>query len=706
MTLLDGIVVMRIDSFINIKTLGLVKRGQYFVHTGISCLLFVVFLIVSIGIENRHEEALLGSVQAIFRDDKELQNTAYLSRRLADLESLGIIKCVEASSISTGILYSTTFKDGCVERTPFIEFMDPVTFGKLSSITGENFDIRFKSVSRLTLKVYLIVLFSLILIVANLLVAMYSYRISLKTIALNAEQRANKMLDSKVQEQSAELVKIKIETVIQSSMNQMAKQVAHDIRSPLSALSMVMGTLKDIPEEKRILIRNATQRINDIANDLLQKGKGLESADQLRSNQALYCNSSETQIVDQEELAIEFVPALIDILVSEKRMQYREHVGLDIQVDLKNSFGSFAKVNGNELKRVLSNLINNAIEAFENHQGVVTVGVETCCKGDMPTIEIFVKDNGKGIPEHLISKLCVAGASFGKPNSGNSGSGLGLFHAKKTVESFGGSLAIDSRVGMGTTIRLNLPLLDTPKWFPTMIDLTNKRFLVSLDDDISIHQIWSDRLQTLGVRNIEHIKFQSGETFEKYVNSNIVRLKETLFLVDYELINQSKTGLDIIEDLCLEKYSILVTSHYDESHIQERGSRLKLKILPKALAGFIPFVHQVPKEKFDWVLLDDDNLMHLTWSMAAAESNKTFIGFKSSEELNTFKDRLAPDTAIYIDSNLGNGIMGQDVAKGLYSDGFRELYLATGYSSDRFPEMDFIKKVVGKEPPNVRYGFT
>lgn len=41
-----------------------------------------------------------------------------------------------------------------------------------------------------------------------------------------------------------------------------AAQLSHDIRSPLSALSMVVGILKDIPEEQRVLIHHATQRIN------------------------------------------------------------------------------------------------------------------------------------------------------------------------------------------------------------------------------------------------------------------------------------------------------------------------------------------------------------------------------------------------------------------------------------------------------------
>ena len=113
------------------------------------------------------------------------------------------------------------------------------------------------------------------------------------------------------------------------------------------------------------------------------------------------------------------------------------------------------------------------------------------------------------------------------------------------------------------------------------------------------------------------LRFQSGEAFKQYVTTNLNKFKESLFLVDYELLNQPLTGLDLIEELGIERYAILVTSRYEEDVIQDRASRLRLPILPKALAGFVPFEVQPQKEMYDWVLLDDDDLVHMTWGMAA-----------------------------------------------------------------------------------------
>jgi signal transduction histidine kinase len=478
-------------------------------------------------------------------------------------------------------------------------------------------------------------------------------------------------------------------------ITEIASQVSHDIRSPLSALSMVVGTLKEIPEEKRILIRNATQRINDIANDLLQKSHK-NSPDQSSSEEKFEIASKGSD--SKLAISTEFIPVIIDMLISEKRMQFREHSGLEIEVDLKDSFGSFAQINSNELKRVISNLVNNAVEAFQNHQGRITVGVRKITAANNQKVEIFVKDNGRGIPKHILEKLGQMGVTHGKEGT-QSGSGLGVYHAKKTAESFGGTFEIDSVEGKGTTIRIILPLAEPPTWFANKIDLTAKKYLISLDDDISIHQIWAGRLSSLGFNNIEHLRFQSGETFKHYVNSNMNKLKESIFLVDFELLNQSLTGLDIIDELGIEKYSILVTSRYEESAIQDRASRLRLPILPKALAGFVPFELQQPKEVYDWVLLDDDDLVKMTWEFAAKEYNKSLKYFRTPEELYAYKAKLDFEQKIFIDSNLSHGIKGEDVARKLFAEGFKSLYLATGYAPDQFPAMDFIKAVVGKEPP-------
>ena len=135
--------------------------------------------------------------------------------------------------------------------------------------------------------------------------------------------------------------------------------------------------------------------------------------------------------------------------------------------------------------------------------------------------------------------------------------------------------------------------------------------------------------------------------------------------MDFELLNQPKTGLDIIEELGIEKQSVLVTSRYEEKNIQERASRLNLQLLPKALAGFVPIEITQPKTKFDAILLDDDSLMHMTWKMNAKEKTKSILCFTTREELFLKLKDIDSDCPFYIDENLSNGVKGEQVTKQL-----------------------------------------
>lgn len=182
----------------------------------------------------------------------------------------------------------------------------------------------------------------------------------------------------------------------------LAKQVSHDIRSPLSALNMVLGYLDEIQEEKRILIRNSVQRINDIANNLLEKGK-----------------SGET-LAPQSGGSVELIPALVDSIVSEKRTQFRHLSGIEINVNLTQSYGLFAWIDSANLKRTLSNLINNSVEAIQMRQpggqhepGRVEIEVSSISAKDTENVLISIGDNGMGILPEILGKLGQAGVTSG-----------------------------------------------------------------------------------------------------------------------------------------------------------------------------------------------------------------------------------------------------------------------------------------------------
>jgi signal transduction histidine kinase len=268
-----------------------------------------------------------------------------------------------------------------------------------------------------------------------------------------------------------------------------ASQVSHDIRSPLAALEMVSRDLGQVSEEVRLMIRSAVTRIKDIANDLEPR----------RRSSPLTQDGAGAAAHEPQLL-----PALLETLMTEKRLQYRARIGIEMDLRLDtSSYGIFVGVDSVEFKRVVSNLINNAVESLDR-EGRVLVHVtrmddEVC---------ITVTDNGCGIPSDVLPILMRRGVTHGKPG----GSGLGLHHARTVVESMKGRLTLTSEVGKGASVSILLPRVAAPSWFVPEVDLKGIRTLVVVDDDATIHQIWAGRIEKLGLP-IELLHFSRPDQF-------------------------------------------------------------------------------------------------------------------------------------------------------------------------------------------------
>ena len=367
----------------------------------------------------------------------------------------------------------------------------------------------------------------------------------------------------------------------QAAVGRIASQVSHDIRSPLSAMEMISSQLNELPEEKRIIIRNSINRIRDIANFLLVKNPPFTLGPNDSTSSSANLLNKNTSV---EPLETALLLPILEIVVTEKRIEHRDklHINVNFQ-QTKDCYGLFSKVNIQELKCVLSNVINNAIEALHDESGKIDIGL---CENQDGFIEITIQDNGKGIHSGVLSKLGILGNTFDKIG----GSGLGLAHAKEKITSFGGAVLIESRVNIGTKITLKLPRDESPTWFVPRLLIEGRSRIVIFDDDQSIHQIWKGRLESAGLvaKEIELIHFSNPNELRKFYGQNFTDLDSILFLMDFEISNCTETGLDLIEELGIHSQSILVTSRYEEVNIRTRCERNNIKLIPKSMSGFVP----------------------------------------------------------------------------------------------------------------------
>jgi signal transduction histidine kinase len=366
-----------------------------------------------------------------------------------------------------------------------------------------------------------------------------------------------KKRDEVIRKQSKELAAIETK----GALGTLAAQVAHDIRSPLAALNILTSQGLTLPEQSRILVRNVTNRIRDIANDLVEKNRDLTN-----------------MVTTVDDFSIQLLAAVIYPLITEKRLQFRSQSKITIEFELSSeNYGLFAKINVSEFKRMLSNLINNAVEAL-SVEGTVLIKLIH----QHGNIQLIISDDGKGIPNNILDKLGAYGVSYDK----KTGSGLGLYHAKNMMVKLDGTLQLTSEFNKGTCVTLTFPQAPIPVWFLPTLELYPSTTLVILDDDISIHQFWDERFKKFK-SNIKIINFTDPIQFHEW-QSHSQKSYPILYLFDLELFGHSQTGLKLIEKYQLQKNSVLVTSHSEEKDIHAQCEKLNVKMIPKDIAAFIP----------------------------------------------------------------------------------------------------------------------
>ncbi len=464
-----------------------------------------------------------------------------------------------------------------------------------------------------------------------------------------------------------------------------ATQIAHDIRSPLAAIDMVISDINNFAEEKRIILRSSINRIHDIANDLLLNNNLIPNSEKVKNN----CNQD--QFIELETVLLS---SIINSMGSEKRTQYRSNPYIVIEnLISKSAYGIFSKINKREFTRVLSNLINNAVESIHGSNGYIKINLSK----NSHYAKIEIEDNGIGIPESILNKIGKEKVTYNKKG----GTGHGLYHAFYTIKMMNGIICVDSILNQGTKISISLPLAIPPSWFVPILPTNNYSFFIILDDDITVHQIWDERFKEKKFNantkfQLQH--FTSPNDFEVWLKNDSTN--DFLLLCDYEFVGFKETGIDIIKRLNLFSCSILVTSHYDEDHIQRLCEKLSIKLIPKDASAYIP-IQPATKiiDMYDAILIDDDNIIRTTWEFYAHSKLKKLKTFSDPSLFISEIYLYNKEIKIYIDSNLHNNQKGEILAQELYHLGFNNLFLTTGYEPSIFSKYTFLKGILNKEPP-------
>lgn len=202
------------------------------------------------------------------------------------------------------------------------------------------------------------------------------------------------------------------------------RQLLHDLRSPLSAINLVLGKSTPLNIDERRVLRLAARRIQDMISSF----------------------SLSPKLVD--------VSLVLDEIVAEKTIQLQNgqvalqvHLGTSGENGKSHSDRPLTRIDELGFRRALSNLLDNSIESIAG-EGEISVHLWQ----DHLGVHLTIQDTGSGIPTSVIHRLGSWGNTAGKPG----GQGLGLAHAKQVICAADGELSI-RRLEKGTLVSVLMP---------------------------------------------------------------------------------------------------------------------------------------------------------------------------------------------------------------------------------------------------------
>lgn len=222
--------------------------------------------------------------------------------------------------------------------------------------------------------------------------------------------------------------------------NEFIATVSHELRSPLTSVKGALGlalsgAAGDLPDKARSLLDIAHRNVDRlvlIVNDILDLEKIAAGKMEFDFASRNLCELISDAIMSQASGAARF-----DVSVGA--------IGTDR--------AAFARFDNDRMMQVMLNLISNAVK-FSDPGGEVLVRLSSSDEAHT----ISVEDSGVGIPEEALARIFDRFSQAGNQTErSGSGTGLGLSIVKAIVESHGGSVSIESEVGVGTKVQVELP---------------------------------------------------------------------------------------------------------------------------------------------------------------------------------------------------------------------------------------------------------
>jgi signal transduction histidine kinase len=214
-------------------------------------------------------------------------------------------------------------------------------------------------------------------------------------------------------------------------------EMVHELRTPLTALTAIANLFQrpELPENQR---QKLASTMNEEVSRLTDMTTGFLDWARLETGRSRF-NREPVHLGGLLEECLEII----------RPQAGQENITVEVKIE-----DGIPPVSGdrNRLKQVLLNLLNNAIK-YNHEGGKIIVGLDK----EAGTIQVSIEDTGRGIPEDSLPKIFDRFYRVPALEGETPGTGLGLAIAKRVITSHGGTIKVESELGVGSTFTLELP---------------------------------------------------------------------------------------------------------------------------------------------------------------------------------------------------------------------------------------------------------
>jgi len=228
-----------------------------------------------------------------------------------------------------------------------------------------------------------------------------------------------------------------------AAKSEFLSRMSHELRTPLHAI-LGFGELltrTDLPKEEREQLSQLIKsghHLLDLINEVLDISR-----------------------IDRGELTLSLEAVHVGELIEETLgmvLPLATAASVAVVWPPGKDLGIHVLADRQRLKQVLLNLCSNAIK-YNRPGGTMTL---SCAPDGAPRVRITVADTGIGIAPDKLPRVFEPFDRLGAETTEVEGTGLGLALSKRLMEAMRGSISVESAVGEGTTVRLELPLVPAP----------------------------------------------------------------------------------------------------------------------------------------------------------------------------------------------------------------------------------------------------